>query len=126
MIGNVLAKILSLALVITACMLVLSFSVHSLQVEHIHPGGDAHTQGKVEVLGEYMHVAEKKLFFYTILGFLLFGTFLLTDTKSNAKAMLHFITLHVFKYRFLVFVGLRLFSYFRLLLMRGILNPKLF
>ena len=126
MMSNVLAKLLSLALPITACMLVLSFSVHSLQIEHVHPGGDTHAQGKTEVLGEYMHAAEKKLFFYAVLSFLLLGAFLVPGTKSGQELMLSLRTILVRVYRSRVFFGLRLFSHFRILLKRGILNPKLF
>lgn len=58
-------------LVLFASLLFASFSLHTIQVKHSHPGhGDNHHE---QTLGEYMHHAEKKNFFWTLLGFLFFG-----------------------------------------------------
>ncbi len=121
-----LTKIISGALAITACLLVVSFSMHALQIKHVHPGSDAHTQGKTEVLSEYMHGAEKKLFLYTLASFLLLGAFL------SAVARTYPASLHIHKLSSILrrYAGVPLhpyfFSYLRILFTAGILNPKLF
>jgi hypothetical protein len=72
--------LLKLFFALLACGLLLSFSLHIAQPNHVHPGGhtqqsSTHSNGGTDftAFSEYLHGTEKKLFIFTLLGFLLLG-----------------------------------------------------
>jgi hypothetical protein len=118
-------SILSFLSISLACLLVLSLSMHAVQVKHVHPGHPHSSQERgIAGYGEYFHGFEKKLFMTLLLSFLLAGAAaspfsavfadFLTQCRQRMRAFL------------LVTSSLRprLFDMHLLLFARGILNPQ--
>ena len=109
-----------------ALLLVLSFGLHTFQVDHTHPGthsADVHHQADGEEfsgVSKYLHGSEKKLFLILVLGLLALGALL----RGNIPLLIM---------RRVVYVALslrsessspRIFDHTVSLFRRGILNPK--
>ena len=110
---------------ILALFLVLSFGLHTFQVDHTHPGShnvDVHHQsdaGEFSGVAEYLHGSEKKLFLMLLLGLLALGTLLRNDA--------HLRIIRYFAYVVPVvsaFVTIRMFDHTVVLFKKGILNPR--
>lgn len=117
-----------LVTVAVSCLLVCSFGLHLVQIEHTHPGENTHTSdhgaSEINVLGEYLHGTEKKLFIFTILGFLFFGAFVLAHAALQPAILL---TLSTHFFRAVQRKRLkhsRANSYLQLLFSNGILHTK--
>lgn len=120
------SSVLSVFIVLT---LLFSLGLHSVQISHDHPGNHAGEQqerdGDVLVVGEYMHISDKKLFII-LASILLLCTGIATALYGNWTQFLLQIELQYFLFfRRRKEVTLVIFDYLKLHLYRGILHPKL-
>jgi hypothetical protein len=116
--------------ILVACSLVASFSLHTVQINHIHPGGHAQFEvhsdpsgGDLNLFTEYLHGTEKKLFLLTLIGFLLAGAFVAFNAVFRSWLLLC-TYLQRYQYAFTLQRTQRIFNIFVQLFRIGLLNPK--
>lgn len=119
-------SILSKAAALLCCLLIFSFGLHTIQVEHTHPGDHVHTADQAQgenSLSTYMHGTDKKLFLLAVLAFLLIGTLVRTQYSllEVACTCIRYITICYLSKRS---TSLRFFNYLRTLFSSGVLHPK--
>jgi hypothetical protein len=120
------SSVFSVFIVLT---LLFSLSLHSVQISHDHPGNHTGEQqghgGDALVLGEYLHMSDKKLCII-LASILLLGTGIATALYGNWPQFLLRVELrYFFFFRRRKEVTLVIFDYLKLYLCRGILHPKL-
>jgi hypothetical protein len=110
-------------------LLFASFGMHAIQIPHGHFDGQNHTQTSEKsssvfvTLGEYMHVAEKKMLLDITVALLLSATFLYGSfSQFVRKQNLWFVSLLRWREKLI----LTTLTCIKLLFFRGILNPKLY
>ena len=111
-------------------VLLFSFGLHTVQVDHTHPGvhttSNDHHEGEADPSSftEYLHGSEKKLFLLLVLGFLALGMGL--SLVSTALSYTRYISYN--KIRSIRDLSLepRLFDIHKLLFCSGILHPKVY
>lgn len=120
----------SLCTIALSSVLVFSFGLHTVELEHTHPGEHAHattqSDGGVTMLGEYLHGTEKKIFLYAVLGFLLLGIFIGVTARATTLIrtnLEHVVRVWSTKHSVLFH---RSCNYLLLSLSAGIQNPKLY
>lgn len=106
-------------------MLIASFGMHAIALEHDHPG---HSNGahatESDSLGNYIHGTDKKLFLFAVLSFLFLGVIFRNIAVELTKSM------NVIQRRSLFLLGstrsmaLRLYDHHLALYRVGILNTK--
>jgi hypothetical protein len=98
--------------------------MHTVQVQHVHPGShaDAHEEGGVSALNEYVHGSEKKLFVFTLIGFLLMGAYIVRSVQVSYifTAIRRAVRICIQSTSAL----LRAFNYLQQFFSSGILNPQ--
>lgn len=116
--------------VLLACGLLLSFSLHTAQPNHVHPGGhmqqsEAHSNTGTDfaAFSEYLHGTEKKLFIFTLLSFLLLGVSINAQTVLQLWVFLLFFFKKFLSQKLYV-PSLRFFDIYVRLFSSGILNTK--
>lgn len=120
-------SVFTIVAAIIACGLVLSFGLHTIQLDHTHPGSHhlsgAHAEDGTFTFSEYLHGTEKKLFILTIIGFLLAGAFVGLQNIPHP-----FLALCIFckalRYRSISYAFYRSFDLYLLLFKKGLLNTK--
>lgn len=109
------------------CVLLLSFSLHSIQIPHMH-SNHAHEHARtttthLTLLGEFMHAADKKvsgIFFLLVVSFF---TFL-----ETLSLHVRIVSVHTVPERTLCLLAStqKLFDFIRISLRRGIVHSKIF
>lgn len=120
---------ISIPTVFVALTLLFSLGLHSIQISHNHPGHHAGEQQEnnsdVLILGEYMHVSDKKLFII-LSAILLLGTKIAAILYGSWSQFIARVELrHLIFFRKREEVSLTFFDCLQLCLCRGILHPKL-
>lgn len=110
-------------LIVLVFGLLLSFSLHSIQIIHTHYGEhNEHMSGQV-TLGEYMHTTDKKIFFIGMSFSMLLWSFL--DNAFLAwRGMLQFAVRRCVSITEATFERYQLFNYYNLFFKKGILHSK--
>jgi hypothetical protein len=112
--------------VILACIIALSFGLHTVEQKHVHYGylhSDTHQKGNFDYLSQYAHGTEKKSFVFVLIGIITASLYVVWNTILAALVLLrrdHFK--RVPKER----PTIRRFDYLSRLFRNGILNPKYF
>lgn len=118
--------------------LVLSFGLHSIEVEHVHPGhhpghyaAGQHSEGTDVInIDEYFHATEQK-FFLALLLLIFAGALMANVFRSWGARFVCFISAILMRHRFAYSMRLRFVCrystcYLIELFRRGILHPKIF
>jgi len=114
---------------VTACSLLFSLGLHSVQVEHIHPShhehGNAGEHGATTMseIAEYAHAAEKKMFLLLGASVLVLVPSLLVRTRWN-EFVRYDVTVKLIRSTEHRIQNLRLYSDEYHMLATGKLNPK--
>jgi hypothetical protein len=121
-------RLLSWCIALLSCVLVVSFFLHTIDVHHVHPGEhhDAAHADESVATSEYIHGNEKKLFFITLVSFLLLGFFVGTSATSVCAIVNNLNMYGATSTRSRKGATIRSHTYFHLLYSSGILNPRLF
>lgn len=119
----------SVSSVFVVLILFLSLGLHSIQIahgHHTHPDSDQQeNEGLTLVLGEYMHMSDKKLFAILSAAFLLAAVLAPNLQGSWKKLLVVSASLHTTLLRRSQFLVLLIFNYLELCFSRGILHTRI-
>jgi len=112
-------------LLMLCCVLIASFGMHAISLKHDHPGHSSTSHaGESDSLGNYMHGTDKKLFLFTVLGFLFLGIAFLDVTSRVAECLTRIRRLTMISMRDTRSTALRLYDVLLMMYRVGILNTK--
>jgi hypothetical protein len=115
-----------MCVITTACLLVASFTLHAVQVEHVHFGEHHDHAGSTDNnagMSVYMHSAEKKML---ILLVSLTVSWFILSRKATQERMIVCFSRAIDRARRHYFLPDRLYCYLAHALRIGLLNPKRF
>jgi hypothetical protein len=125
--GSVVNKSLTHCLtVLLACIIALSFGLHTIEQKHVHYGyfhPDTHQKSNFGYLAEYAHGTEKKAFVFVLMGII---TASLYVVWNDILLLLTLLCRDYFRRVPKERSRLRRFNYLLRLFSSGILNPKYF
>ncbi len=107
--------------------LVFSFGLHAIQIEHVHftaegTHGGEHTSS-ISLLGEYMHLADKKLLASLFFASISLWTFLELRISLWDQLLAHASRVHTSRKKTAPPLS-RIFDYVRVFLKRGMIHTK--
>jgi len=121
-------KLISRYVAVLTCVLVASFGLHTIEINHSHPGHIAdlahHGDSSVDNLAEYLHGSNKQDFFLVLVSLLSLGVYLLVLPSYLLVQVRQLLLIRQFVVTTQSMQGYRFFDVYQELFSGGVLHCK--